>query len=181
MLALEQSGFETWGLEPSLSFRNRAVSAGVTSGRLALSPVEQADYPASTFDFVTFSAVLEHLHDPAACLTRALEWTTADGLIHLEVPSANWLMARLVNRAYRLRGLDYVTNLSPMHPPFHLYEFTLESFGSHVQNILGFELIAHRVHVCDTFLPRPMQGIATRIMERSHTGMQLEVWLRARH
>ena len=69
--------------------------------------------------------MLEHLQDPAAALTRALGWLAPSGLIHVEVPSAKWLLGRLLNLATRGLGMDYVTNLSPMHPPYHLYEFTL--------------------------------------------------------
>ena len=42
-------------------------------------------------------------------------------------------MSRALNAVYRLQGLDYVTNLSPMHPPFHLYEFTAASFRRYAE------------------------------------------------
>ena len=55
MLALQREGFDVFGLEPSASFRQFAVeSMGVDEGRLALSSLEEADYPTASFDFVAF-------------------------------------------------------------------------------------------------------------------------------
>jgi len=54
-----------------------------------------------------------------------MSWLKTDGIMHIEVPSSDWLIARLLNFYYKIRGLDYVTNISPMHEPFHLYEFAL--------------------------------------------------------
>jgi len=88
------------------------------------------------------------------------------------------LVARLLNLAYRVRGLDYVTNLSPMHPPYHLYEFTLESFVQHGRRT-SYSVVDHRFYVCETFLPRVVDRLANRVMTATNTGMQLEVWLRA--
>ena len=56
-----------------------------------------------SFDFISFGAVLEHLYDPDFAISRALQWLKPDGLIHLEVPSANWLVRRSVNAYFRLR------------------------------------------------------------------------------
>ncbi len=177
MAALERRGFETFGIEPSAAFHSRATANGIDPDRLQLAEVEDAEYEPGSFDFVSFASVLEHLHDPAAALTRVLEWLAPNGLIFVEVPSARWLLARLLNRAHRTRGLDYVTNLSPMHPPYHLYEFTLDSFSRHGQHT-SYEVIDHRFVPCDTFLPRHAGAFARRVMAATDTGMMLEVWLR---
>ncbi len=175
--ALTQGGFDTFGLEPSEPFFNRARELpGIDADHLQLSSVEDAEYPADRFDLVTFSAVLEHLYDPATAIERALRWTRPDGLVHIEIPSARWLTSRLVNLAYRLQGLDYSSNISPMHVPFHLYEFTLESFRRH-GSAAGYRLVDHRWYVSDTYLPPILDPIVTRVMEATNTGMQLEVWL----
>ena len=54
--------------------------------------------------------MLEHLPDPAGQIERVMTWLAPGGLLHLEVPSSDWLTSRLVNFAYRVQGLDYVTN-----------------------------------------------------------------------
>jgi SAM-dependent methyltransferase len=171
-------GFDTWGLEPSAAFRDRAIERGTPADRLSLGAVEDAEYDLESFDLVSFAAVLEHLHDPAAAIERALPWLTPGGLMFAEVPSARWLIGRLLNLSYRVRGMDYVTNLSPMHDPYHLYEFTLEAFQRHGERV-GYEIAASLIMPCETFLPRPLEPVAQRIMAATDTGMQLQVWLRA--
>jgi SAM-dependent methyltransferase len=116
MAALSQEGFDTWGFEPSAAFRDRAIERGISGDRLQLAAVENAEYEPGAFDVVAFGAVLEHVHDPAAALERALGWLAPDGLMFVEVPSARWLIGRLLNIAYRAQGLDYVTNLRPDAP-----------------------------------------------------------------
>jgi SAM-dependent methyltransferase len=178
MARLTACGFESHGLEPSAAFRQAAIErGGIDAARLTLGTIETATYEAGKFDFVTFGAVLEHLSDPAGQLDRVLAWLAPGGIVHVEVPSARWLTSRLVNLAYRLQGLDYVTNLSPMHVPFHLYEFTAESFRQYARRshctVMHGRLIAGR----DTFLPGP-DPLWRWLMDRTGTGMQLEVWLR---
>ncbi|MEA2273211.1 MAG: hypothetical protein QOI98_1919 [Solirubrobacteraceae bacterium] len=178
MVTLGQRGFDVYGLEPSASFRERALKRDeLQPERLLHARVEEADFPEESFDFISLGAVLEHLPDPAASLERALRWLRRDGLMWVAVPSSRWLVARILNTIYRLQGLDYVTNISPMHSPFHLYEFTRDTFGLHGSQA-GYRVEESRVVVCDTFAPRPLRGIAYRIMAATDTGMILEVWLR---
>jgi len=178
MVSLEKAGFDVFGLEPSAPFREVAVSQnGISPDRLSPTGVEEADYPDEAFDFVTFGAVVEHLLDPAACLERALRWTRPGGLIHVEVPSSDWLMARLLDLVYRVQGLDYTTHLSPMHSPFHLYEFTLVCFERHAERA-GYEIALHRWLVGNAYVPAPLRWPLVKAMARRGTGMQLEVWLR---
>jgi len=178
MGAMARAGFEVSGLEPSPSFRAAAVDNGVDAGSLYADSIEGAEFPAATFDLVTFGAVLEHLSKPSAAIERALSWTRPGGLIHIEVPSALWFTSRLARWAYRLQGLDYVPYLSPMHPPYHLYEFTLRSFERHGQ-IAGYRVRRDEIYVAAPYLPRPLAMIAIPYMRRTGTGMQLEVWLEA--
>lgn len=176
MSGLHARGFDTYGIEPSPQFRARAISNGVSADRLRLAAIEDAEFDPGAFDFVAFSAVLEHLHDPASAVERAFDWLADGGIVHVEVPSARWLMARGMNRVYRAQGLDYVTNLSPMHPPFHLYEFTVEAFRSHGMRA-GYRVLFHQILSCPTFLPRSLATVATRVMDATGTNMQLQVWL----
>jgi hypothetical protein len=180
MRSLTQRGFDTYGLEPSRPFFEAAIERGsISQDRLVCSTVEDAEYAPASFDFITFGAVLEHLNDPAASIERVLEWARPAALIHIEVPSAAWLVNRLVNAVYRVQGLDYCANISPMHVPYHLYEFTLESFQRHGSRA-GYELAHSHRYVGDTYLPRALGKVAARAMAATGTGMQLEVWLRRR-
>jgi SAM-dependent methyltransferase len=176
MRALERGGFEAFGLEPSPAFHARAIAGGIPPDRLQLTGVEDAEYDQNHFDFVTFGAVLEHLQDPAQAIEQALTWLAPGGFIHVEVPSSRWLVGRMLNLLYRVQGLDYVTNLSPMHPPYHLYEFSLASFERHGKRV-GYRLVTHQTFACETFLPKPLDRLATAAMRATGTGMQLQVWL----
>lgn len=180
MIVLERVGFDVYGIEPSEPFYNRAVGKmGIKHDKIQLASIETADFPASYFDFITFSAVLEHLYDPAAAIKKAMGWLKPEGIVHIEVPSSKWLINRLVNFYYGLSGNDYVANLSPMHNPFHLYEFGLESFYKNSEEN-NFEVAAHEYFVCPTYLPKSLDFILKPYMEKTDTGMQLKVWLRKR-
>jgi SAM-dependent methyltransferase len=178
MLSFENSGFDTWGIEPSEHFRAQALDQRIPAERLLPAPIESAELPTEGFDLINMSAVMEHLPDPAGALARALGWLAPEGLIRVEVPSSNWLVGRLLNLAYRLQGLDFVTNTSPMHPPFHLYEFNRQCFVIHGERA-GYRVADSRVFTGDTFVPRAFQRAARGLMSATGTGMVLELWLAA--
>src|SRR5206468_2481748 len=112
---------------PSEPFYERAIQ-NVPPDRVQMATVEEAEFAPESFDFITFGAVLEHLYSPRQALDRAMGWLKPGGIIHAEVPSADYFIAKLFNAYFRLRGTNFVTHLSPMHAPFHLYEFTPKSF-----------------------------------------------------
>lgn len=173
--SLAFAGFDVWGCEPSEPFRAKAIEMmGIDPARIQFTTVEEAHYPAAFFDFITFGAVLEHLYDPKAALDRAIGWLKPGGVLQVEVPNSNWLIAKLLNVYFRLRGTNYVTNISPMHSPFHLYEFTLDSFRD-------FEVAEHWFDPCNTiYFSKPFERVVQRYMKATDTGMQLNVFLRKR-
>ncbi len=178
MIALSKSGFETYGFEPSKQFYERAISKmGINPDRLKLGMIEEVEYPENHFDFISFGAVLEHLYDPSDSILKALKWLKPNGIIHIEVPSSNWLIGKIINLFYKLKGTDYVGNLSPMHEPYHLYEFKLKSFQV-LSKKYGYELVFHEYYVCQTFMPKIADYFLKPLMKWTNTGMQLCVWLR---
>ena len=77
-----------------------------------------------------------------------------------------------------LRGTRHVTNCSPMHSPFHLYEFTRETFISNGLQ-LGYSVVeAHYDAGGETVLPRPVQRLLNPVMRWTDTGLTLSVVLR---
>lgn len=179
MLSLEHAGFDTYGFEPSLPFYERAISKmNIKPDKLKLGMIEEVDYPENHFDVITFGAVLEHLYHPAASLEKAIKWLKPGGIIHAEIPSSRWLIARLINFYYKMIGTNYVTNTSPMHEPFHLYEFELKSFQKLGERI-GFSVASYEYMVCTIRnIPRPLHAIFRKYMEMTNTGLQLTVWLK---
>lgn len=177
MIALERVGFDTYGFEPSEPFYKRAIEKmGIPQNKLQLTSIEEAEYENDFFDFISFGAVLEHLYFPSDAIQKALKWLKPGGLIHIEVPSSKWLTNRILNKFYQLRGSDYVTNISPMHAPFHLTEFSLDSFAKNAQ-LNNYKIKDYGYYVCDTYLPKILDPILKPYMQRTNSGMQLCVWL----
>jgi SAM-dependent methyltransferase len=179
MLSLSQAGFDTYGFEPSKPFYDRALSEmKIDPSRLKLGMVENMEYETGQFDFISFSAVFEHLYHPAQSLEKALRWLKPGGIIHIEVPSSKHLIAKIINFYYRLAGTNYVTNLSPMHEPFHMYEFGFDSFTA-LGKKLNYTVVGHTYYVCEILsIPRPFHFFLRHYMKWTNTGMQLTVWLK---
>lgn len=177
MIALTRVGFDAYGFEPSYQFYERAITKmGISPDRLKRGMIENTDYPADMFDFITFAAVLEHLYDPSDAIVKAMKWLKPNGLMHIEVPSSDWLINKLINAFYRFRQMDYVGNISPMHNPFHLYEFGLRSFQAHSKRN-HYSVAFHEYYTCPTYMPAIADYFLRQIMKRTGTGMQLCVWL----
>ncbi|MBL0153089.1 MAG: class I SAM-dependent methyltransferase [Chitinophagaceae bacterium] len=177
--AMQRAGFDVFGIEPSPNFRTRAIEwLKIPEDQIRLATAEEAVFPDNHFDFITYGAVYEHLYHPAAVLERSVKWLKPGGIIHIEVPNAENLVGKLINRYYRLRGTNYVTSLSPMHAPFHLYEYTVKSFEE-VCKKLNLELVEKKFDVCSIFhFPGIMKPFMRKYMEWTNTGMQLTVYLR---
>jgi 2-polyprenyl-3-methyl-5-hydroxy-6-metoxy-1,4-benzoquinol methylase len=179
MKALESAGFAAFGLEPSPTFRAAAIEKmGIHPDRLLGTAVEEAEF-GPEFDFITFGAVLEHLYHPAECIERVLKWLKPGGIIQIEVPSSSHLMAKILDTYYKLSGTTYVTHLSPMHPPFHLYEFGIKSFIEHGKRV-GYKVAEHEFHqnkVLYVPIPRIFHRPLSWLMGKRKAGMQLTVWL----
>jgi len=73
-----------------------------------------------------------------------------------------------------------VTNISPMHSPFHYFEFGLRPFELHGQRA-GYEVARHDYGVGEVLhFPKIMHAPLRWYMARTDTGMQLTVYLRKR-
>jgi SAM-dependent methyltransferase len=179
MTALGSAGFDTYGIEPAGSFRKAAAARmGIDPRRISAATMEEAEFDFK-FDFITFGAVLEHLYHPAQAIERALTWLAPGGVVQIEVPSSSHLLARFLNLYFRLSGTNYVTHISPMHPPFHLYEFGLRSFLANAART-GYRIVEHEFHqngVLFVPIPRLFHRPISSWMRRKKQGMQLTVWL----
>lgn len=177
--AMMAAGFDVHGFEPIPQFRELALKVlALPDDRIAACGIDNAVYSPGTFDLVNFGAVLEHLYDPSSSLEKALGWLKPRGLIVLEVPSGDWMVAKLINLFFRLRGTGYVTNCSPMHSPFHLYEFTREAFRLNGAR-LGYGIAAADYDVGgETVLPGLLQRLLNPVMRWTSTGLTLTLVLR---
>lgn len=178
MKAMNREGLDAYGIEPSESFHHYAVNnMEIPEDRLSSTTIENANFENNFFDLITFSAVFEHLYDPNKSLVNALKWLKPGGLIYIGVPNAFTLNQLLINMMYKLRGLDYVSNISPMHPPFHIYEFTRNSFEENSKRN-GYQILSISGITYKTYLPKIFDPLLKPLIRLTKTDMNLLVWLR---
>jgi len=129
LLNYKRAGFDIYGMEPSDSFYEKSRQfLGEDFKNIQHAIFENAKFDDEQFDFIFSFNVLEHVYDPNAMIVQALKWLKPGGLLGLMMPSSTWLTAKLFNFYYRLLGSDFVTHLSPMHNPYHMYEFDERCF-----------------------------------------------------
>ncbi len=177
MKALEKHNFDTYGIEASIQFHERAIlKMGISPEKIQCEMIENAEFPENHFDFITFGAVLEHLYDPAGSIEKAMKWLKPGGIIQIQVPSSNWLVGKILNTIYRLMGTRFVSNLSPFHTPFHLYEFDEQSFQKHAK-INNYKVVDVQYEVCQTMVSSKFDFILKPIMKSRNSGMEIYVLL----
>ncbi len=98
------------------------------AGRLQAGPLEEADFPAASFDAVVMWDVIEHLWDPPAALQTVARLLRPGGRLCLSTPDAGSAMARLAGRRWAF-----------MTPPEHLGFFSRQSMAR-LLNSAGLEL-----------------------------------------
>ena len=119
MAHMARRGWEVWGLEPSPSLARMACAhPAIPPGRVATRRIEDASYEDSSFDTVSMSHSLEHLHDPRAALVHIRRWLRPNGLLRVWVPNfASW--------ERRLFGRHWVA----LDLPRHLFHFTPQTIS----------------------------------------------------
>jgi SAM-dependent methyltransferase len=110
LVAMRDAGWEVAGIEPHPP---SAWIARETGLEVQQSSFHEADLPERAFDAVTLNHVIEHLHDPAAALSRCRELLQPGGTLWVATPNADALGHRRFGPAWF--GLD---------PPRHLVVLT---------------------------------------------------------
>ena len=110
LLEMREAGWTAEGLETDARAvaRAREQALDVRQGT-----VEDAHYSPQSFDAITLSHVLEHLHEPVATLRRCRELLRDDGVIWIATPN-------LSSPGHRRYGRDW----RGLEPPRHLVLFT---------------------------------------------------------
>jgi SAM-dependent methyltransferase len=124
--AAASDGWDVLGLEPSARFAAvaRAHAPGVD---LRETDLLRANLPSGVFDAVILQAVLEHLHNPAEVIAEVARVLAPGGVFYADVPNELGLYAQAGNAYQRLRGRDWVVNLSPTFTPFHVFGYSVRS------------------------------------------------------
>jgi SAM-dependent methyltransferase len=82
---LRALGFDASGLEPDEQYARHAREA--LGAPVATGFVQDAQFPAGSFDVVTMYHALEHVEDPSAILARLRTWIADNGVLLIEVPN----------------------------------------------------------------------------------------------
>ena len=129
------AGWEPVGVEPDPAAVAAAQSRGLT---VHAGTVEALRSEASSFDVVTLSHVLEHVHDPRALLESIRNLLKPNGLLWLDTPNISSIGRRLFGPTWL--GLD---------PPRHLVLFNHSTLRALLES-LGFTVIRRfsRFEVC---------------------------------
>ena len=123
--AAVEEGWDAVGIEPSPQFAKYAAEhSGVT---VIQKSIEDCDLESESFDVVFLAAVLEHLYQPDEIIRNIARLLRKGGVVFLDVPNERGLYFRLGNLYERLRGRDWVVNLAPTFPPFHVFGFAPRS------------------------------------------------------
>jgi 2-polyprenyl-3-methyl-5-hydroxy-6-metoxy-1,4-benzoquinol methylase len=130
--AAAQRGWEAEGLDISPEFVARARELGVTASVATLAERAFAD---ATLDAVTLIEVIEHLYEPGATVRELARVIRPGGILFVSTPNEESIYQTLGNAYCRLRGLDWVVNLSPTWDLYHVQGFSPRS--------LRFLLTAH--------------------------------------
>ncbi len=140
--AARESGWEHEGVDPSQSYREWGRRhLGVES---RLGTLEDAHFPDDHFDAVSMGGVLEHLYEPYKLLSEVRRVMRPGGLLWFDVPNEDGLYTRVGNLYMRMLGRDWVVNLAPTFPPFHVQGFNPRS----VRTLLGrVGLEVARLHI----------------------------------
>lgn len=113
-------GWDPWGVEPKADLARRtAERLGLPEDRILPGTAEDADFPEQSFELVTMSHVLEHVHDPRSVLEDVSRWLVPNGRLRLWLPDFGSLEARGFGRLWQ--GLDL---------PRHLYHFSKETLAA---------------------------------------------------
>lgn len=103
----QEAGYVPFGVElnPAAVERARQHAQDVRCGTLA-----QAGYAPDTFDIVTMTDLLEHVHDPASTLREVRRILKPGGVLLITTPNTGSLGARLLGRHwphYKIEHLFY--------------------------------------------------------------------------
>lgn len=128
LAAAKKAGLVGVGLELSAAFIDYARDRhGVEVRRETVE--SHASTHANGYDAIAFSAVLEHLYDPAAAIAAASRLSRPGAVLYLDLPSEPNLLTRLHRVGAWLSRTNAVLNLSPTFPPYHVFGFNTDSLA----------------------------------------------------
>jgi SAM-dependent methyltransferase len=118
----KEAGWQVTGIEPSPRFAEYA--AAYSGADVKQSRLEQCAFADASFDAVILAGVIEHVYKPVRMVQEISRILRSGGALFVDVPNEAGLFFRMGNLYQRLCGRNWVVNLSPTFPPFHIFGFT---------------------------------------------------------
>jgi SAM-dependent methyltransferase len=128
-----RDGWDAWGVEPSRWMSDLARRAA-GADRVFTTTLEDAPLGGRLFDVVTMWDVLEHVRDPAAMIRAARERLAPSGVLLLNVPARDTVVARALGPRW------------PLLLPEHLFYFSRPSLRRLLEG-QGLQIVAFHPHV----------------------------------
>lgn len=120
------AGFDAFGVEPAEEAA--AVGRQRADLKIATGFVEEVELPAAPFDVACAWHVLEHISEPMAALQRIRRALAGSGLLFLEVPNADGVLARRGGASW-----------PPLQPEHHVGQYGPRSLSALLARA-GFEV-----------------------------------------
>lgn len=118
LLAQEQ-GWDVYGVEPSMWAAG--IAAKRLPGKIHQGYLEQARYPAASFDMITSWDVIEHVTDPRGELELMARLLKPGGWLFLSTMASEALIVKLLGARW------------PWYMPMHLFYFTPKTLSEFVK------------------------------------------------
>ncbi len=180
----KRRGWAATGLEPSPNFA--AFARKYSGAEVIEAQMEDRPFDENSFDAVTLGAVLEHVFNPVELLKEVNRVLRPGGVFWLDVPNEAGMFYRMGNAYMRLRGRDWVVNLSPTFPPYHVFGFTPGSLRR-LLKLTGFKMLRLEtfattdvIETSESPVPtglRPMARWLLRAGARVGAGTYMDAWL----
>lgn len=168
--AAREAGWRFEGVDPSLPNLEWARRNLGVVGRAGT--IEEAKFPDDHFDAVTMGGVIEHLYDPGRVLQEVWRVLKPGGLFYFDAPNEDGLYSRIGNLYLRAQRRDWVVNLAPTFPPYHVQGFNPGSLQRIVERV-GFQLEELKIYG----KVWPLTGAASLRKRMEFHAAQLINWL----
>ncbi len=129
MAAIREGFASVVGLEPSLAM----VEFARATLNVELCPMGMDEFICTrpdAFDAITLNAVLEHVPDPDALIASCARLLRPGGVLYIDVPNEDNLLAYVAKVLARMRRSRAVIHLAPTFPPYHVWGFNRRSIGA---------------------------------------------------
>ena len=83
-----------------------------------------------TYDGICLSAVIEHVHEPAAFISEVSLLLKKGGVIYIDCPNEPNLLTIIGNGVNKLLGKKDIYNLQPTWEPYHVFGFNLKALST---------------------------------------------------